>query len=83
MTSYHAKLINNEPLPLPVEQLATMATTIIPGQPQRWGNESTNFYQASYTSTPGVASRQKVYRCSDSQYANSGNFHNGTKAINL
>lgn len=60
-----------------------MAATVIPGQPRRWGNESTNFYYTSYTSTPGVASRQKVYRCPDSQYTNSGHYHCGTKAMNL
>lgn len=60
-----------------------MAATVIPGQPRRWGNESTNFYCRSDTLTPGVASRQKVYRCPDSQYANAGHYHNGTKALNL
>lgn len=60
-----------------------MAATVIPGQPRRWGNESTNFYYTSNTSAPGVPSRQKVYRCSDSQYTNSGHYHTGTKSINL
>ena len=59
-----------------------MAATVVPGQPQRWGNESTNFYQSSFTSTPGVPSRQKVYRCTGHQYTNSGHYHIGTKAIN-
>ena len=60
-----------------------MAALEIPGQPKRWGNESTNFYQASYTFSPGVASRDKMYRCFGSQYANSGHYHLGTKAVNL
>lgn len=60
-----------------------MAALEIPGQPKRWGNESTNFYQASYTLSPGVASRDKFYRCSGSQYANSGHYHVGTKSLNL
>ena len=63
--------------------LASMAALEIPGQPKRWGNESTNFYQASYTLSPGVASRDKVYRCYGSQYANSGHYHLGAKALNL
>ena len=60
-----------------------MAALEIPGQPKRWGNESTNFYQASYTLSPGIASRDKVNWCPGSQYANSGHYHLGTKALNL
>ncbi len=59
-----------------------MAAISIPGQPKKWGNESTNFYQTSLGSEPGVPSRQKVYRCPDNQYTNSGHFHISTKAIN-
>lgn len=60
-----------------------MAAVVIPGQPRRWGNESTNFFQHSSTEAPGLASRQKVYRCDGNQYTNCGHYHLGTKAVNL
>ena len=59
-----------------------MAAVVIPGQSRRWGNESTNFYQASTMPDPGVPSRQKEYRCTGHQYTNSGHYHVGTKAVN-
>ncbi|KAL5486495.1 hypothetical protein EMCRGX_G018983 [Ephydatia muelleri] len=60
-----------------------MAAVTIPGQPRRWGNESSNFYHASKTQTPGIPSKQKVYRCDGHQYANAGHYHIGTKTVNL
>jgi len=62
---------------------SAMAAVVIPGQPRRWGNESTNFFQHSRTEAPGVASKQKVYRCDGNQYTNCGHYHLGTKAVNL
>lgn len=38
-----------------------MASMSIPGQPRRWGNESTNFCQASKGAVPGAPSRDSVY----------------------
>ena len=60
----------------------TMASVEIPGQRRRWGNESTNFYHHSRTPNPGVPTRQKIYRCDDSQYTNCGHQHVGTKSLN-
>ena len=59
-----------------------MSAVEIPGKPPRWGNESANFYQASFTKRPGSASPQKSYRCYGSYYCNPGHYHVGTKAIN-
>jgi len=58
-----------------------MAAVVIPGQPRRWGCESTNFYKNSTSDTPGLPSRQKLYRCTGNQYTNSGHYHVGTKAM--
>ena len=60
----------------------TMASVEIPGKPNRWGNESTNFYQGSFMKRPGSASPLKLYRCYGSFYTNSGNLHVGTKVFN-